>query len=351
MARTSLSRPTIADVAQAAGVSKSTVSRVLMGNLAYMRDDTRQRVEQAITALNYSPSSVARSLVTKRTHTVGLLVSDVGNPFYPEVIHSVEDVALAHGYDVFLCNTNYNPERGLQILRSLIAKQVDGVMIMSSSMSDEWVIELVKQEVPTVVLDWQISHLAGEVSTIKVDFETGVREAAAHLIELGHRRFAHISGPLNMRTSLLRRDAFLKALADFNVDPAAVVIIEGDLRIESGRKALNQLMALNPRPTAVFTANDMMALGLIWAAREVGLQIPRDLSVVGLDNIRLAAEINPPLTTIALPQSEIGRLAMESLLELFDRRKNAQEDGLALQVDTHLVIRNSTCQPGSTVDN
>lgn len=338
-------RPTIADVARAAGVSKSTVSRVLMGNLEYMREETRLRVEQAIDTLHFSPSTVARSLVTKRTHTVGLLVSDVANPFYPEVIHSVEDVALANNYDVFLCNTNYSTERGLQIIRSLVAKQVDGVLIMSSGMSDEWVSELVKNHTPAVVLDWQISDLADEISTIKVNFDSGVGQAVDHLLALGHRRFAHISGPLSMRTSILRRDAFLHALSTAGFDASRVPVIEGNLRIDCGRQALADLLALPEPPTAIFTANDLMALGIIWAARDAGLRIPGDLSVIGLDNIHLSAEIHPPLTTVALPQAEIGQLAMTSLIELL-HSSPVNPVGRRYQVNTTLILRESTAPPG-----
>ncbi len=347
MAHHSAARPTIADVAQAAGVSKSTVSRVLMDNTEYMRDETRLRVEQAIKLLNYSPSTVARSLVTKRTLTVGLLVSDVANPFYPEVIHNVEDVALEHHYDVFLCNTNYSPERGLQIIRSLIAKQVDGVMIMSSGMSDEWVKELVESQIPSVVLDWQVSEYASEISTIKVDFDSGVTQAVEHLTQLGHRHFAHVSGPLNMRTSILRREAFLNALAKIGIESAQVPVIEGNLRIDCGRRVLAELLSLTEPPTAIFTANDLTAMGIIWAAREAGLQIPQDLSVIGLDNIKLSAEIHPPLTTVALPQAEIGQLAMINMIKLLNSDRFNGDAGCRCTVNTSLIVRESTTTPRS----
>jgi DNA-binding LacI/PurR family transcriptional regulator len=316
-----------------------------MGNLGYMREETRQRVEQAIRDLRFSPSAAARSLVTKRTHTVGLLVSDVGNPFYPAVIHSVEDVAQDQGYDIFLCNTNYSTSRGLQIIRSLVAKQVDGVLIMSSGMSDAWVSELAGSGVPAVVLDWQIVELDASLRAIRVDFEVGVRQAVDHLLALGHQRFAHLSGPLGMRTSILRRDAFLHALASAGVDPAAVPVIEGNLRIDCGRQAVAALQAMPQRPTAIFAANDLMALGLVWAARDAGLSVPADFSVIGLDNIRLSGEIHPALTTVALPQSEIGRLAMTCLLDLLNNPENTCSENQSLVVPSNLIIRESTAPP------
>lgn len=340
-----MSRPTIADVAQAAGVSKSTVSRVLSGNVDYMRPQTRARVEQAIAELGYRPSRVARSLTSKRTYTAALLVSDVGNPFYPEVIHGVEDLALSHGYDVFLCNTNYNTARGLTFVRSLADKQVDGVLIMSSSMSDEWLAELARHAIPTVVLDWDLPNPPPTVGIIGVDYRPGIYAAVEHLLALGHTRFAHVSGPLHLRTSHLRRDAFLQALSGHGIDPDGVVTIEGNLRINGGRAALAQLLALPRPPTAVFAANDLTAMGLVRAARARGLRVPQDMSVVGLDDIWLVADMEPPLTTVALPRYEIGRIAMDMLLGLLQTPPAAPYR----QVQTWLVTRDSTAAPPENV--
>ena len=341
-----MSRPTIADVANAAGVSKSTVSRVLSGNAEYMRQKTRQRVLHAIDELSYRPNSVARSLISKRTYTAGILVSDVSNPFYPEVIHGVEDVALTQQYDIFLCNTNYDVARGMTFIRSLVDKQVDGVLIMSSSMSDEWLEELIKHHIATVVLDWNVQASKGTVGTIGVDFEPGIQAAVDHLIQLGHQRFAHISGPLSLQTSHLRQNAFLNALQSHDIGPEQVIIIEGDLQLNGGRQALEQLLALPQLPTAVFTANDMMAIGLIRAARAHHLSVPEDVSVVGLDDIWLVADMEPPLTTVALPRYEIGSIAMEMLFELLQDGYDSNSVCYR-QVETRLVIRHSTTQPSN----
>jgi LacI family transcriptional regulator len=286
---------------------------------------------------------VARSLKSKRTYTAGLLVSDVGNPFYPKVIYGVEDVALAHGYDVFLCNTNYDQKRGMTFVRSLVDKQVDGVLIMSSSMSDEWVRELVEQQIPVVILDWNVQPLAGVVGALDVNYEPGIRAAVDHLVELGHRRFAHISGPMTLPTSGMRQDAFLNALAAHNIDPQQTIIIEGDLRIDGGRKALLQLLNAPQRPTAVFTANDLMAMGVVRAARAHNLRVPEDLSVVGLDDIWLVADMEPPLTTVALPGYEIGKTAMQMLFDLLQDFDTFPSGTVyAKQVETSLIVRQST---------
>src|SRR5450759_2243950 len=336
-----MARPTIADVARIAEVSKSTVSRVLRGETEYIRDETRARVLRTVAELQFRPSSVARSLVSKRTRTVGLLISDVGNPFYSEVIHGVEDVALGHFYAVYFCNTSYQLDRGLTYINGLIDKQVDGVLIMSSSMSDDLVLELVRHQVPTVVLDWGMPVASEFLGCLSVDFEPGIRAAVDRLVDLGHRRFAHVSGPLGLPTSHLRRDAFLASLAARGCDPAQVAVVEGNLRIDSGQQALTALLALPEPPTAVFAANDLMAFGLLFAARRAGLHVPSDLSIIGLDDIQLAAEIDPPLSTVALPRYEIGSIAMSMILELIDRSEPGASS-LTRRVQTRFIERQST---------
>ena len=341
-----MSRPTIVDVAKTAGVSKATVSRVMSGNTEYMRPATRDRVLAAIEQLDYRPSSIARSLTSKRTYTAGILVSDVANPFYPEVIRGVEDVALDHNYNVFLCNTGYDLERGMTQIQSLIDKQVDGVLIMSSTMSDDWVLALKEHDIPTVILDWEINNdISGAIGVIEVDFETGIAAAVEHLVGLGHQQLAHVCGPLDMHTSKLRHDAFLKATQDFDIPREHVAVIESNLRIEGGREALQQLLALTKRPTAVFAANDLMAMGIVRAARTNGLQVPEDLSVVGLDDIWLVEDMEPPLTTVALPRYEIGSIAMQMLLELLSSENEPTANLDHKQVETYLVVRQSTTQP------
>jgi LacI family transcriptional regulator len=340
------SRPTIADVAKAAGVSTSTVSRVLNGNYAYMRDETRSRVLNAIEELQYRPSSVARSLTLKRTNTAGVMISDVGNPFYPDVIRGIEDVALEHDYNIFSCNTNYDLDRGMKFVRSFVDKRVDGVLIMSSAMSDDWLVELAKNNMPVVVLDWKVSADNVDASTIKVDFECGIGQLVDHFISLGHHRFAHVSGPLHLPTSRLRLDGFLKALELYGIDADAVLVVEGNLRIDGGRDALTQLLAAPDPPTAVFTANDLTAMGLLTAARAHGLRVPEDLSICGLDDIWLTSETDPPLTTVALPRYEIGSTAMHMLLRLLTAYD--EEDAASVNyhevVETRLVVRQSTAQ-------
>jgi LacI family transcriptional regulator len=296
-------------------------------------------VEEAIEALNYRPSAVARSLSSHRTNTVGMLVSDVANPFYGDVIHGVEDEGIAAGYNVLLANTNYDPDRGMALIRSLIDRRADAVLIMSSSGSDAWLEELARAAVPAVVLDWAGRKIE-QVSCIEVDFRPGITEAAEHLLELGHKRFGHIAGPLSLKTSRDRRDAFIDALAARGVARERVLVATGPLTIEGGREAWRLLREQARTPTALFCANDLMALGAISAARSEGLRVPGDLSVIGLDDIWLARQFDPPLTTVALPRYEIGGLAMRMLLKLLGGSAPERQT-----VVTSLVLRKSTGAP------
>jgi DNA-binding LacI/PurR family transcriptional regulator len=335
-------RPTIGDVAKAAGVSKSTVSRVLNNRTHHMADETHEKVLQAIQELHYHPSSIARSLVSKKTLSVGLLISDVANPFYPEVIQGVEDIALKHGYQVFLSNTNYDAERGLKFVRSLVDKRVDGVMVMTSNVTDSLIQELTQNNLPVVVLDWELKHVDGVVGAISVDFETGIHDAVKLLFDLGHRRVAHISGPLDLRTSRVRQDIFIKTAENLGIESQNIITVEGDFQVKSGRDAVKKLLELHQPPTAVFAANDLMAVGFISGARENGCLVPGDISVIGLDDIQLSSLFYPSLSTVSLNRKEIGNLAMKMLLDLMDVTEPETKPIFRKQVSSFLIVRDST---------
>lgn len=336
-----VSKPaTMLDVARRAGVSKSTVSHVI-NNTRFVSEETRSVVLAAIEELNFHPSLIARSMSTQQTFTVGLLITDVGNPFYHPLIRGVEDEALAHGYSVFLFNASYDIQRSVKYLHSMIERRVDGVILTTSRMSHELLGEVVRADLPAVVLDWHRFE-APNVGAINFDFEHGMRQAIAHLVELGHRRFAHISGNLELWTARRRRDLFLAILAEYGIHTEQAPVVEGDFSIESGRRALRELLQLAERPTAVLTVNDMTAFGMLFEAKEVGLQIPEDLSVIGVDNIALAAQISPALTTIALPCYDVGRAAMSMLLARIPDQAAPLAPPVHQQVPTELIVRLST---------
>ena len=338
-----MSRPTMADVARAAGVSKATVSRVLNGTATHMRPATAERVKRAVDALGFRPNALARSLSLRRSGTLALVVSDVVNPFYAEIIHGLEDAALKEHSNIFLCNTNYDLERGLTLIRSLIDKRVDGVLLMSSSMEVRWLDELHHNSVPTVVLDPVSDKNQPGSATIRVDFDKGIGEAVAALVIAGHQKLAIVTGPLGLKTARVRRDAFLEAIQRHGIDPKDIVQVESNFRIDGGRLALGSLTEAGV--TAVFCCNDLMALGVLLEARKKGLEVPRDLSVIGLDDIEMAAQSFPALSTVALPRYDIGRLAAELIFELMAEGASSSP---TRDVETRYVARESVAAHVST---
>ncbi|MBN1122081.1 MAG: LacI family DNA-binding transcriptional regulator [Anaerolineae bacterium] len=341
-----MKRITMRDVADEVGVSKSTVSHVL-NDTRFVADGTRQRVLDAVERLGYRPSQIARSLAVRHTHTVGLLISDVGNPFYPPVIKGVEEVALDHDYTVLFSNVSYDLDRIVGSIRTMIDRHIDGAIAMSSRFSSEMAAELLDNQIPTVLLDWDDEAMLPyreQVGLISFDFASGIREAARHLVDLGHRRFAHISGPPDVWTSRRRCDAFIGALVECGIAANEVMVVEGDLQIEGGRAALHRLVEAGQPPTAVFAANDLTALGMLWEARKIGLRIPEDISLIGLDDIPLAEQTTPALTTVALPIYETGQIAMTMLLEMICRENvEPSDDYFTRQViPTRLIVREST---------
>ena len=338
-----MKRVTIKDVALRSGVSKSTVSHVV-NQTRFVEDATKQKVLRAIRDLNFRPSSIARSLVSQRTGTAGLLISDVGNPFYHDVILGVEEVAIANGYSIFLCNTGYDLSRGLEAIHSLVDRLVDGIMFMSSNMNIDMIKEVYANSIQSVVLDWGGTNVSEMAATITIDFNIGICEAARHLVELGHERIAFAGGPSSLWTAKIRKQAFLDATTACQPTVKGIILSEGNLRIEGGYQAFEELSCLSPRPTAVIAANDLIALGIMWAACNAGYNLPEELSIIGLDDIDLASRVTPALTTIALPRYEIGRLAMNNLLALIREHSQPKNNQI---VATRLIVRESTTRaPG-----
>ena len=338
-----MKRVTIKDVALRSGVSKSTVSHVV-NQTRFVEDATKQKVLRAIRELNFRPSSIARSLVSQRTGTAGLLISDVGNPFYHDVILGVEEVAIANGYSIFLCNTGYDLSRGLEAIHSLVDRLVDGIMFMSSNMNIDMIKEVYANSIQSVVLDWGGTNVSEMAATITIDFNIGICEAARHLVELGHERIAFAGGPSSLWTAKIRKQAFLEATTACQPTVKGIILSEGNLRIEGGYQAFEELSCLSPRPTAVIAANDLIALGIMWAACNAGYNLPEELSIIGLDDIDLASRVTPALTTIALPRYEIGRLAMNNLLALIREHSQPKNNQI---VATRLIVRESTTRaPG-----
>ena len=296
---------TIADVAEHAGVSKTTVSHVLSGNRP-VSSDTRSRVQLAIAELGYRPDGIARSLRTRRTHMVALIIPDLTNPFYPTLARGLDEAMNGSGYRAFVCSSDGDPERELDFLAEVCDRRVDGIVLDSFHLGADDVQAITGDHVPVVWIGGPPGAHPG-FDSVHADDERGAFEATVHLLDRGHRAIGMIDGPVGAGED--RRDGYRRALAEAGVDAVPPEPLRGDWTRASGAAALRDLLAGSPTPTAVFCSNDRMAMGVIDAAKERGLSIPVDLAVVGFDDIEEAAMTTPPLTTVVNPASEIGRTA------------------------------------------
>ena len=328
----------IKDVAREAGVSTATVSHVI-NNTRHVSDEVRARVLDAIKRCDYYPNAQARSLASGRSHTLGLLISDIANPFFPELVKSIETAAFERGYDVVLANTNYEALRTSNYVRRLIERKVAGVALMTSELDMSLVDELARRDVCVVFLDQGL--FGAHMSNLVVNYAAGIEEAIQHLVALGHRSINYIGGPARLRSAAKRREAFEDSIARLlpGTHPA---VYEGDFKIEGGRRAAGLMLEAGRPPTAVIVANDMMALGVMQEFRAAGLKIPQDISVVGFDDIAFASLTDPPLTTVCLPRTELGLRAVEALMTTIE---HTQKQGVEIQIPTYLVARGSTAAP------
>jgi len=327
---------TIKDVAKRAGVGIATVSRALHGS-SQVSPETAARVRKVIEELGYRPNTNAQSLASGRSHMLGLVVSDITNPFFPELIKGFEDMALLHGYDVFVASTNYDPARTALCVKRMIERKIDGVAIMTSEVDPSLPDTFAKRKVPLVFLD--VGQVARGVSNVKVDYANGIAQAVDHLRALGHSRIAFISGPLRLESVRERRDAFLKRLNEPRGGPRREALVEeGNHKVDGGFNAMLRVLERAPGTTAVIASNDLTAIGALRAIRQHGLRVPDDISVVGFDDIQMAQFTEPPLTTVKLVRTEVARLACEALLHSI----KTHGTGVEFHMGTSLVIRAST---------
>ncbi|HEU4597650.1 MAG TPA: LacI family DNA-binding transcriptional regulator [Pyrinomonadaceae bacterium] len=325
----------IREVAREAGVSTATVSHVI-NNTRYVSDEVRARVVAAVERCGYYPNAHARSLASGRSQIIGLVISDIANPFFPELVKSIETAAFERGYDVMLSNTNYDPERTSHYVRRFIERKVAGVVLMTSELDTALVGELARRDVSVVFLD--LGRPGVHMSNLCVNYDAGIEEAISHLVSLGHRRIAFVGGPASLPSAQKRLEAFRGSLRRHLPD-APPLIFHGDFKLEGGRRAACEILAGRERPTAVVAANDMMALGAMGEFRAAGLDIPGDVSIVGFDDIAFASLTEPQLTTVCLPRIELGRRAVEAVLATV---AHPDQQGVEINIQTYLVIRRST---------
>jgi LacI family transcriptional regulator len=305
-----------------------------------------ERVWRAIEEVGYLPNTQARALVSGRSRMLGLIVSEITNPFFPELVQEFENLAVAQGYEVLIGSTNYEPARTESLIRRMLQRNVDGVAVMTFGIEEELVQKLVEREFPLVFVD------AGpdlpNIRVLKVNYGEGIRQAVQHLAALGHRQIAFITGPLRLRSAVARCDAYLKSMAELGLTVPAEHIIEGNHTMEGGIAAMEQLTALKELPTAVLCSNDMTAIGALHALFRTTHKVPDEISVVGFDDIHLAQFMLPPLTTVRMACKDLAAAAVEALRAGIeqDHHKAARREW---QISTQLVVRQSTAFPRGTL--
>lgn len=335
---------TLRDLARQVGVHPSTVSRVLSGDpAARLSQATRARILHLAAATGYRPNRLARSLKIQRTHILGMLIPDITNPFFSGLLRAVEDAAGAAGYNVILCNTDDSGARFEQHLRVLVEGHLDGLLIATARRSDPPIDGLRARGMPYVLVNRRRDD--PDDSWVVSDDRHGVRLAVAHLASLGHRRIAHIAGVAGISTAAARQAAFREAMAEHGLPvDERLVVGDGGFTEAAGERGMARLLTVLAarRPTALFAANDLAALGAIAAARAAGLRVPEDLSVVGYNDIPLARQIEPRLTTVRVPLYEMGRLAAETLIRRLGGRPGPDEKPEHVVLPVELVVRGST---------
>ncbi|MDE3150078.1 MAG: LacI family DNA-binding transcriptional regulator [Acidobacteriota bacterium] len=335
----------IRDVAKRARVSIATVSRVV-NRVPSVDPELAKRVWKAIDEIGYLPNTQARALVSGRSHILGLIVSEITNPFFPELVQEFENLAVAQGYEVMIGSTNYEPARTESLIRRMLQRNVDGVALMTFGIEEELVRKLVESEFPLVFVD--AGPELPNIRILKVNYEEGIRQAVQHLAALGHRNMAFITGPLHLRSAVARRNAFLNSMKELGLTAPAGCVVEGDHTMEGGMAAMERLVALAELPTAVLCSNDMTAIGVLHALYKTTHSVPEEISVVGFDDIHLAQFMLPPLTTVQMSCRDLAAAAVEALragIEA-DHRKAAQKEW---PIPTRLVVRQSTAFPRGTL--
>jgi LacI family transcriptional regulator len=318
---------TIADVARRARVSTATVSRVLAG-LGHARPETRDRIMAAARDLDYRPSGVARSLQRRSTQTFGLIVTDIENPYFPELVRAVEDAARAEGYTILLCNAADDPERESAYLDLLVERRVDGLIIAASSLGvrhREW---LTSSPLPVVLINTTAVDV--DLPSIQSDNRAGGRLAAQHLLDLGHRRFGYLMPPPRNVDAPERLAGVRDALEAAGPGAEPIAVASGAPLVGGGEAAMLELLDRAPATTAVLAYNDLMAIGALRALRRRGRSVPGDVSVVGFDDVALAAYVDPPLTTLSQSTAEMGYWAVERLTERVRARAESTGPGEAV---------------------
>ena len=334
-------RTDIRTIARLANVSIATVSRVMNG-VPTVNAEMARRVWEIVEELDFVPNTQARALVSGRSRIFGLLISEITNPFFPELIQGFEDVAIEHGYEILVSSTNYDPRRMTHCIRRMVERKVEGVAVMTFGIEEPLLDQLANRQVPLVFID--IGPDRPDITLLKVDYRRGIHQAVEHLVRLGHSRIGFVSGPRHVHSANSRLNAFSSAMGLAGLSTRPEWILEGDHTMEGGVAATERFLAHPERPTALLCSNDMTAIGVMHTAWRAGLKVPQDLSVIGFDDIHLAAMMMPPLTTVQMSRYDLARAAFQALrahAEEPEKITSRQE----IVIPTELILRESTAPP------
>jgi DNA-binding LacI/PurR family transcriptional regulator len=338
-------RMDIRTIARLANVSIATVSRTI-NRVTTVNPKMAKRVWDVIERLDFVPNTQARALVSGRSKIFGLIVSEITNPFFPELIQGFEDIAVENGYEIMVSSTNHDPKRMSHCIRRMLERKVEGVAIMTFGIEEPLLDQLAKRKVPLVFID--VGPDRPGISVLKVDYHHGIRQAVQHLAALGHRHIAFVSGPMRLHSAQSRLAAFSKSMQECGITPEPTRIVEGDHTLEGGVAAMEKLLAQEDMATAVICSNDMTAIGVLHKLYRTGLCVPDDISVIGFDDIHIAEVMMPPLTTIQMSRFEIAKAAFGALrgqVESPEQSHGKRE----FKIPTDLIVRESTGFPRGTM--
>ena len=335
----------IRSIARLANVSIATVSRTING-VSTVNAKMARRVWDVIEEFDFVPNTQARALVSGRSKLFGLVVSEITNPFFPELIQGFEDIAVEHGYEIMTSSTNHDPKRMSQCIRRMLERKVEGVAIMTFGIEEPLLAQLASRNVPLVFID--IGPDRPGINVLKVDYHHGIRKAVQHLAALGHRNIAFVSGPMRLHSAQSRLAAFKKSMQECGIPIDPTQIIEGDHTLEGGGLAMDQLLAHPNLPTAVVCSNDMTAIGVLHKLYRTGLKVPDDISVIGFDDIHIAEVMMPPLTTVQMSRIDIAKAAFGALRAQAESSVPSQGKNEFL-IPTDLIVRESTTYPRGTM--
>jgi LacI family transcriptional regulator len=328
----------IREIARRAKVSTATVSRTI-NRVPTVDPQLARRVWKVVEQLGYYPNTQARALVSGRSRIFGLVVSEITNPFFPEIVQTFEELAVQNNYEILVTSTIHDTTRMKTAVRRMIERRVDGVAILTFGMEEPLLDDLRIRKVPLVFVD--VGPDFPHISNIRVDYVSGIRQAVQHLAALRHKRIAFIAGPAHLKSALARKEVFCSSMNEIGLETPQQLIVTGDHTMQGGMRALTELMKLSSPPTAVVCSNDVTAIGVMREAYDLNIDVPRDLSVVGFDDIRLSEFITPPLTTVRMSQTELARIAFNALMSEVSQATPA-EGRKEYILNTSLVLRRST---------